>query len=148
MQLHQLKPAAGAVKKPKRLGRGEASGKGGTSTKGTKGHQSRSGFKSKLGHEGGQMPIQRRIPKRGFKNPDRVEYKVFNLGQIDALVEKYGLKDFSLETLYMNGLIGRGDRVKLLGQGDLKAKISIKVNAASDKAKKAVEAAGGSLELL
>lgn len=148
MQLHQLKPAAGAVKKPKRLGRGEASGKGGTSTKGTKGHQSRSGFKSKLGHEGGQMPIQRRTPKRGFKNPDRVEYKVFNLGQIDTLVEKYGLKEFSLETLYMNGLIGRSDRVKLLGQGDLKAKISIKVNAASDKAKKAVEAAGGSLELI
>lgn len=148
MQLHQLKPAAGAVKKPKRLGRGEASGKGGTSTKGTKGHQSRSGFKSKLGHEGGQMPIQRRTPKRGFKNPDRVEYKVYNLGQIDALVEKYSLKEFSLETLYMNGLIGRSDRVKLLGQGDLKAKISIKVNAASDKARKVVEAAGGSLELI
>lgn len=148
MQLHQLKPAAGAVKKPKRLGRGEASGKGGTSTKGTKGHQSRSGFKNKLGHEGGQMPIQRRTPKRGFKNPDRVEYKVFNLGQIDALVAKYGLKDFSLETLYMNGLIGRSDKVKLLGQGSLTAKISIKVNAASEKAKQSVEAAGGSLELI
>lgn len=148
MQLHQLKPAAGAVKKPKRLGRGEASGKGGTSTKGTKGHQSRSGFKNKLGHEGGQMPIQRRTPKRGFKNPDRVEYKVFNLGQIDALVAKYGLKYFSLETLYMNGLIGRSDKVKLLGQGSLTAKISIKVNAASEKAKQSVEAAGGSLELI
>ena len=97
MKLHNLKPAEGSVKREKRLGRGEASGKGGTSTKGNKGGQSRAGYKSKMAHEGGQMPIQRRIPKRGFKNINRVEYKVFNLGQLDQLVEKYGFTEISLE---------------------------------------------------
>src|ERR1700749_4622033 len=100
MQLHNLKPAKGSVHKEKRLGRGEASGKGGTSTKGNKGGQSRTGYKSKMAHEGGQMPIQRRIPKRGFKSLNRIEYKVFNLSQIDQLVEKYELTEFSTETLY------------------------------------------------
>ena len=96
MKLHELKPAKGATHKPKtRLGRGEASGKGGTSTKGNKGGQSRAGYQRKMAHEGGQMPIQRRVPKRGFKNPNRIEYKVFNLGQIDQLVEKYGITDFT-----------------------------------------------------
>src|ERR687885_1696935 len=107
MKLHNLRPAKGAVHKEKRLGRGEASGHGGTSTKGNKGHQSRSGFKNKMSHEGGQMPIQRRIPKRGFKNNNRIEYKVFNLGQIDQLAEKYGFSEFSLDNLYVNGLISR-----------------------------------------
>src|SRR5881398_2681384 len=102
MKLHNIKPAKGATHKEKRLGRGEASGHGGTSTKGNKGHQSRSGFKNKMAHEGGQMPIQRRIPKRGFKNPHRIEYKVFNLGQIDQLAEKYGIQEFTLENLYTN----------------------------------------------
>src|SRR3954449_5721496 len=101
MKLHSLKPAEGSIHKQKRLGRGEASGKGGTSTKGNKGGQSRAGFKNKMAHEGGQMPIQRRIPKRGFTNIRRIEYKVFNLGQIDALVEKYELKEFTLENLYI-----------------------------------------------
>ncbi|MBN8663053.1 MAG: 50S ribosomal protein L15 [Chitinophagales bacterium] len=148
MKLHTLKPAEGSVKKEKRLGRGEASGKGGTSTKGNKGHQSRSGFKNKMAHEGGQMPIQRRLPKRGFKNNNRVEYKVFNLGQIDQLVEKYGFTEFSLENLYINGLISRTDKVKVLATGELKAKLTFKVNAVSDKAKAAVEAAGGSVEIV
>ena len=148
MKLHNLKPAKGSTKKEKRLGRGEASGKGGTSTKGNKGAQSRTGFKNKLGHEGGQMPIQRRIPKRGFKNISRVEYKVFNLGQIEQLVEKYGITDFSLETLYINGLINRTDKVKILGNGELKTKLGFKVNAISEKAKAAIEAAGGSVEIL
>ncbi|HCT21825.1 MAG: 50S ribosomal protein L15 [Chitinophagaceae bacterium] len=148
MKLHTLKPAEGSVKKEKRLGRGEASGKGGTSTKGNKGHQSRSGFKNKMAHEGGQMPIQRRLPKRGFKNNNRVEYKVFNLGQIDQLVEKYGFTEFSLENLYINGLISRTDKVKVLATGELKAKLTFKVNAVSDKAKTAVEAAGGSVEIV
>jgi large subunit ribosomal protein L15 len=112
MQLHNLRPAKGAVHKEKRLGRGEASGKGGTSTKGNKGGQSRTGYKRKRAHEGGQMPIQRRIPKRGFHNPHRIEYKVFNLGQIDQLVEKYGITDFTLENLYTNGLISQTDRIK------------------------------------
>ncbi|MFN8265311.1 MAG: 50S ribosomal protein L15 [Chitinophagaceae bacterium] len=148
MKLHNLKPAEGSVKKEKRLGRGEASGKGGTSTKGNKGGQSRAGYKSKMAHEGGQMPIQRRVPKRGFKNPDRVEYRVFNLGQVEQLVEKYGLTEFSLENLYTNGLISRTDKVKVLGNGEIKTKIAFKVNAASEKAKSAIEAAGGSVEVV
>ena len=114
MQLHQLKPAQGATHKQKRLGRGEASGKGGTSTKGNKGAQSRAGYKIKMAHEGGQMPIQRRLPKRGFKNNNRVEYKIFNLGQIDQLLEKYEIKEFTPENLYINNLISQFDNVKIL----------------------------------
>lgn len=148
MKLHELKPAKGATHKEKRLGRGEASGKGGTSTKGNKGGQSRAGYQRKMAHEGGQMPIQRRLPKRGFKNPFHVEYKVFNLGQVDHLVEKYELKEFSLENLYINGLISQTDKVKILGNGQLKGKVVFKVNAISDKAKQTVEAAGGSVELV
>src|ERR1700750_1839408 len=123
MKLHNLKPAEGAVHKEKRLGRGEASGKGGTSTKGNKGGQSRAGYKSKMAHEGGQMPIQRRLPKRGFKNNKRVEYKVFNLGQIDALIDAYGISEFTTENLYSNGLIGKTDKVKILGNGELTGKL-------------------------
>lgn len=148
MKLHTLRPAKGATKKEKRIGRGEASGKGGTSTKGNKGQQARTGYQSKLGHEGGQMPIQRRIPKRGFKNPDRTEYKVFNLGQIEELAAKYGITDFSMEVLFMNGLINRTDKVKILANGEIKSKLTFKVNSASAKAKEAIEAAGGTLEIL
>jgi len=148
MKLHNLKPAEGSVKKEKRIGRGEASGKGGTSTKGNKGGQSRAGYQRKNAHEGGQMPIQRRIPKRGFKNNNRVEYKVFNLGQIEQLNEKYGFNEFSNETLYVNGLISRTDKVKILGNGELKAKLAFKVNAVSEKAKAAIETVGGSIEIL
>ncbi len=148
MNLHTLKPAKGATHKEKRIGRGEASGKGGTSTKGNKGGQSRAGYKSKKAHEGGQMPIQRRIPKRGFTNINRIEFKVINLGQIDHYAEKYGITDFSLTNLYINGLISQTDRVKILGNGELKGKFTFKVNAASDKAKAAIEAAGGSIEIV
>ncbi len=149
MKLHELRPAKGATHKEKRLGRGEASGKGGTSTKGNKGGQSRAGYKSKRAHEGGQMPIQRRVPKRGFKNINRIEYKVFNLGQIEQLVEKYGFQEFSLENLYMNGLISQTDRVKILGNGELKTTtVAFKVNAISEKAKTSIEAAGGSVEIV
>lgn len=149
MNLHELRAAKGATHKPKpRLGRGEASGKGGTSTKGNKGGQSRAGYQRKFAHEGGQMPIQRRLPKRGFNNIHRIEYKVFNLGQIDALKEKYGFEDFNPETLYSLGLIGRTDRVKVLASGELKSKLAFRVSAASAKAKAAIEAAGGSVELL
>ena len=147
MQLHNLKPAEGSVHKQKRLGRGEASGKGGTSTKGNKGGQSRTGYKSKMAHEGGQMPIQRRLPKRGFTNINRVEYKVFNLGQIEELNEKYNFSEFNFENLYSNGLIGKTDKVKILGSGELKAKLSFKVNAVSEKAKSAIENAGGTIEI-
>jgi large subunit ribosomal protein L15 len=148
MKLHTLKPAEGSTHKAIRIGRGEASGKGGTSTKGNKGGQSRAGYKSKMAHEGGQMPIQRRIPKRGFKNINRVEYKVFNLGQIDQLIEKYAFTEITPEVLYFNGLISRTDKVKLLANGELKSKISFRVNAASEKAKTAVEAAGGTVEIV
>lgn len=148
MKLHQIKPAEGATHREKRLGRGEASGKGGTSTKGNKGGQSRAGYQRKNAHEGGQMPIQRRLPKRGFNNINRVEYKVFNLGQVDHLVEKYELKEFSLENLYINGLVSRTDLVKVLGNGELKSKVTFKVNAVSEKAKAAIEAAGGTVEVV
>ena len=148
MKLHTLKPAKGATHKEKRLGRGEASGKGGTSTKGNKGQQARTGYQRKMAHEGGQMPIQRRVPKRGFKNPHRIEYKVFNLGQIDQLAEKYGIQDFTLENLYTTGLISQTDRVKILANGELKAKLTFKVNAISEKAKSAIEATGGTVEVV
>jgi large subunit ribosomal protein L15 len=148
MKLHELRPAKGATHKEKRIGRGDGSGHGGTSTKGTKGGQSRAGYKRKMAHEGGQMPIQRRIPKRGFNNPHRVEYKVFNLGQIEQLIEKYGIKEFSLENLYINGLINQTDKVKILGTGELKTKLPFKVNAVSDKAKSSIEAVGGTLEIV
>ena len=148
MQIHNLKPAKGATHKEKRIGRGEASGKGGTSTKGNKGGQSRAGYKIKMAHEGGQMPIQRRLPKRGFKNNNRIEYKVFNLGQIDQLIEKHSLKEFNPENLYINNLIGQNDRVKILGNGVLKTNIPFKVNAVSLKAKGAIESAGGTIEIV
>jgi large subunit ribosomal protein L15 len=148
MQLHNLKPAEGSTKKGKRIGRGEGSGHGGTATKGSKGQQARTGYQSKRGHEGGQMPLQRRMPKRGFKNPFRVDYKVFNLGKLDFLIEKYNLQEFTPDILYINGLINRTDLVKILGNGDLKAKIPFKVNAASAKAKEAIAAAGGTIEIL
>lgn len=148
MKLHTLKPAAGSVHKEKRLGRGEASGKGGTSTKGNKGAQSHASWKVKIGFEGGQMPIQRRTPKRGFKNPNRIEYKVFNLAQIELLAEKYAITEFSLENLYANALISRTDRVKILGNGEIASKLTFKVNAISAKAKEAIEAVGGSVEII
>jgi large subunit ribosomal protein L15 len=148
MKLHTIRPAKGATHKDKRLGRGEASGKGGTSTKGNKGGQSRAGYQRKMAHEGGQMPIQRRIPKRGFTNIRRVDYKVFNLGQIDLLVEKYGITEFSPENLYINGLINQTDVVKILGNGELKTKLTFKVNAVSEKAKAAIEGTGGTIEIL
>lgn len=148
MKLHNLKPAAGSTHREKRLGRGEASGKGGTSTKGNKGGQSRAGYKSKKAFEGGQMPIQRRIPKRGFTNINRIEYKVINIGQVDHYAEKYGITEFTLANLYINGLIGQTDSVKILGNGELKGKYSFRVNAISAKAKAAIEAAGGSVEIV
>src|ERR1044071_6733397 len=148
MNLHNLKPAQGSVHKEKRIGRGEASGHGGTSTKGNKGGQSRAGYKRKRAHEGGQMPIQRRIPKRGFKNINRIEYKVFNVGQVEHLATKYSIQEFSLENLYINGLISQNDKVKVLGTGEIKTKLNFKVNAVSEKAKSLIEAVGGSVEIV
>ena len=148
MKLHELRPAKGATHKVKRIGRGDGSGHGGTSTKGTKGGQSRAGYKSKMAHEGGQMPIQRRLPKRGFNNIHRVEYKVLNLGQVEQLAVKYGFKEISVENLYINGLINQNDKVKILGNGELKNIFTFKVNAVSEKAKSAIEASGGSIEIV
>jgi large subunit ribosomal protein L15 len=148
MKLHELRPAKGATQREKRIGRGEASGHGGTSTKGNKGGQSRAGYKRKMAHEGGQMPIQRRVPKRGFTNIHRIEYKVFNLGQVDKLLEKYGIKEFSFENLYDNKLVSQNDKVKILGNGEIKSKLAFKVNAVSQKAKEAIEAAGGTVEIV
>lgn len=148
MKLHELRPAKGATHSERRLGRGEASGRGGTSTKGNKGQQSRAGYKIKMAHEGGQMPIQRRVPKRGFKNNNRIEYRVFNLGQIEELIDKYDIKEFTPENLYINSLIAQFDRVKVLGNGELKKSVTFRVNAVSQKAKEAIEKAGGSIEII
>lgn len=148
MKLHNLRPAAGSTKNNKRIGRGQASGTGGTAGKGHKGQQSRTGYTRKVGFEGGQTPLQTRVPKRGFKSFNRVAYKEFNLGQIDALVEKYNLEEFSLQNLYDNSLIQRTDRVKVLGNGTLTKKINFQVHAVSAKAKEAIEAVGGSVEII
>lgn len=148
MKLHNLQPASGSVHSSKRIGRGEGSGYGVTAGKGNKGQQSRTGYQIKKGHEGGQMPIQRRMPKRGFKNRNRVSYVPFNLGQIEALIEKYQLPEFSADELYINGLISRTDLVKVLAHGELNAKVTVKVNAISEKAKAAIEAQGGTVEML
>ena len=148
MKLHNLKPAEGSTHKQKRLGRGEASGKGGTSTKGNKGQQSRAGYQLKMAHEGGQMPIQRRVPKRGFKNINRVDYKVFNLAQIELLIAKYGFTEFSVENLQSYGLVKRTDKVKILGNGELATMLTFKVHAMSEKAKTAIENLGGTVEIL
>ena len=148
MELAKLSPAEGSKHSLNfRRGRGHGSGNGKTAGKGHKGQKARSGA-PRLGFEGGQMPIQRRIPKRGFKNINRVEYTVFNLGQIEKIQEKYALAEFSLENLYINGLISRTDKVKVLGNGELTSKLAFKVNAISEKAKTAIEAAGGSVEIV
>lgn len=148
MKLHELKPAKGATHKQKRIGRGEGSGYGGTSTKGNKGGQSRAGYKSKMAHEGGQMPIQRRIPKRGFKNPNKINYKVFNVGQFDHFAEAYDLKEISADSLYEIGIIGKTDKIKVLANGELKGKFTFKVHAISEKAKSVIEGTGGTVEIL
>lgn len=143
MELHNLKPAKGSVKNNKRFGRGQGSGRGGTSTRGHKGAKSRSGFSAKFGFEGGQMPLQRRLPKFGFKNINRVEFKGVNLDVLQMLSEKKGIKEVTIEILKENGLVSRNDNVKILGRGELKAKISVTAHAFSESAKKAIEAAGG-----
>lgn len=148
MKLHELKPAKGAVHKVKRIGRGEGSGYGGTSTKGNKGGQSRAGYKRKMAHEGGQMPIQRRTPKRGFKSLNRVEYKVINVGQLDQWAESYNINEFTVDGMYAIGMISKTDKVKLLATGEVKGKFSIKVHAASEKAKSIIENAGGTVEIV
>ena len=143
MELSSLKPAQGSVKIKKRLGRGHGSGMGATSTRGNKGAQSRSGYSQKRSFEGGQMPLQRRIPKFGFKNINRVEYKAINLDAIQALVEKLGASFLDISVLYDNGLVGKNDLVKILSRGELKSAVEVKAHAFSKAAIELIEKAGG-----
>lgn len=148
MDLSNLRPAAGSVKTRKRIGRGQGSGHGGTSTRGHKGDKARSGAKEKRHFEGGQTPMQRRLPKRGFKNINRVDYTALNLGALEALVQKSGNTSFDLEALVAVGIAKASDKVKVLGKGKLTSKVNIKVHAVSASAKAAIEACGGSVELV
>ena len=143
MKLHELKPAAGSKGREKRIGRGEGSGHGGTSTRGHKGAQARSGYSRKIGFEGGQMPIQRRLPKYGFKNPTRVEYNGINVSALQALAEKNGLSEITLETLMDAGFISRNQLVKILGNGELTLKLDVTAHAFSKSAIAKIEAVGG-----
>ena len=144
MSLHNLKPAAGSVKSSKRIARGEGSGHGGTSTRGHKGAKSRSGYSRKIGFEGGQMPLQRRVPKFGFKNINRKEYVGINLDKLQTLVDNGRITDtVNLDILVANRLAGKNDLVKILGRGELKAKLNITVHKFTATAKAAIEAAGG-----
>ena len=148
MKLHTLKPAEGSTKAKKRVGRGQGSGYGGTSTRGHKGAKSRSGYKSKIGFEGGQMPLQRRVPKFGFKNINRVEYKGINLDTLQIIVEKNKLKAITPETIVENGLANKKDLIKILGRGELKTKVNITAHGFSAKAKSTIEDLGGKAELI
>ncbi len=148
MKLHNLKPAAGSKGREKRIGRGEGSGHGGTSTRGHKGAQARSGYSRKIGFEGGQMPIQRRLPKFGFTNPNRVEYKGINVSMLQALSEKLGTAVIDLDTLVESGFVSKKAPVKILGNGELSAKLDVKANAFSKSAIAKIEAAGGTATVI
>ncbi len=143
MNLHNLTPAKGSVKREKRIARGQGSGHGGTSTRGHKGAKSRSGYSKKIGFEGGQMPLQRRVPKFGFKNINRVEYKAINLDMIQALIERKNITEITPDVLRDNGIISRNDLVKILGRGELKSKINVTAHKFSSSAKEGIEAQGG-----
>ena len=143
MKLHDLKPAKGAVKSRKRIGRGEGSGHGGTSTRGHKGAQARSGYSRKIGFEGGQMPIQRRLPKFGFNNINRVEYVPVNVATLQKLSEKWGVTAIDVDLLKQNGVVSKTALVKILGNGELSAKLEVSANAFSKSAVAKIEAQGG-----
>ncbi len=144
MELHNLKPAEGSVKRTKRIGRGEGSGHGGTSTRGHKGAKSRSGYSKKIGFEGGQMPLQRRVPKFGFRNFNRVEYTGVNIDMLQKLFDEQKITDtVDQEILVKNGLVSRNDRVKILGRGELTAKLNITAHQFSKTALAAIESIGG-----
>jgi len=145
MELNNLRPAVGSVTRSTRIGRGPGSGKGGTSTRGHKGAKSRSGYSRKIGFEGGQMPLQRRLPKWGFKNINRVEYKAINIGLLETLAEERKLEKIGLEELRAAGYINRKQLVKILGEGTLTHKLVVEANAFSKTAEKAIVEAGGSI---
>ena len=148
MNLSNLRPAEGSTKTRKRIGRGPGSGLGGTSTRGHKGAKSRSGYKNKIGFEGGQMPIQRRLPKFGFNNPNRVEYKAINVSVLQSLYEKKGVKDITLESMIEFGLVSSKDLVKVLGNGELTAQINVTAHAFSKSAKAKIEEAKGTANII
>lgn len=148
MELNNLKPAKGSVKDGKRIGRGAGSGHGGTSTKGHKGAQSRSGYSKKIGFEGGQMPLQRRLPKYGFLNINRVEYKAINIATIQTLADKKKLTTIDIQALHEAGLVSKNDQVKILGKGQLKSKLVVKAHAFSKSAIQAIESLQGTVEKL
>lgn len=145
MRLESLKPAEGSTKNRKRIGRGQGSGRGGTSTRGHKGAQSRSGYSRKTGFEGGQMPLQRRVPKFGFKNNNKVVSKPINLDDLQKLSEAKKLKEVTPEILRENGLAGKNDVIKVLGRGELKASLKVTAHKFSKTAQEAIEKAGGSI---
>ncbi len=147
MNLNNLKPAANATHSDRRIGRGQGSGKGGTSTRGNKGAQARSGYSRKIGFEGGQMPIYRLIPKRGFKNINRVEYSAINVSTLQTLAEK-NITDINLDVLVANGLAKKRDRIAILAKGELTAKVNVTADKFSAKAKEAIEKVGGSANLV
>lgn len=148
MNLSNLKPAAGSTKTRKRIGRGEGSGMGGTSTRGHKGAKSRSGYSSKFGFEGGQMPLQRRVPKFGFRNPNRVEYAPINLSTLAEVAESLGITEISINDLVVAGKIHKNSLVKILGNGEIKTALKVTAHAASASAKEAIEKAGGEIIFL
>ena len=148
MELNKLKPAKGATKKGKIIARGQGSGRGGTSTRGHKGAKSRSGYSKKIGFEGGQMPLQRRVPKFGFKNVNRIEYKAINLSDIQRLADKKGITEFDNEVFAANGLTSSKSAIKILAKGKLTSKVSVKANAFSQNASDAITALGGSIDKL
>jgi large subunit ribosomal protein L15 len=148
MNLSNLKPAEGSTKTVKRIGRGQGSGRGGTSTKGHKGQKSRSGYSRKIGFEGGQMPLQRVVPKMGFKNINRVEYKAINLDVIETIAEKNNLTVIDKESLMNAGVVSKNDRIKILGGGTLTKKLEVKANAFSKSAIEAIEKLDGTTEIL
>ena len=143
MNLSNLKPAEGSIKHSKRIGRGAGSGKGGTSTRGNKGAKARSGYHQKVGFEGGQMPLYRRVPKFGFKNLNRIEYVGINLDTLNALAEAKNITDFNVDVFKQNGLISNSDRIKILGRGELAKAVNVTAHAFSAAAKKAIEDKGG-----
>ena len=147
MNLSNLQPAEGSTKTSKRIGRGQGSGRGGTSTRGHKGQKSRSGYSRKVGFEGGQMPLQRVVPKSGFKNINRVEYKAINLDVLQQLAEKRNLTTIDVATLVEAGLASKNDRIKILGGGTLSTKLEVKANAFSKSAKEAIEKLEGTTEI-
>ncbi len=148
MKLNTLTPAPGSTKNRKRIGRGQGSGRGGTSTRGHKGAKSRSGYKKKIGFEGGQMPLQRRVPKFGFKSPNRIEYKSINLDVLQEIADKRSISEINLNVLIENGLVGRKDVVKILGRGALTAKVNVEAHAFSASALEAIEKQGGKVTKL